>query len=144
MKAELISGDRNPQNQRLGSFNAMFPRGAYFGLAALIGPANLADWHPSLILEPAKNWQIGLDYDLFWRFSRYDALYATNGAILYSGRNVSSNFIGSQASFNISKQWNSWIESSMEFTWFNAGAFLKEAGNGCNILFAGITIQAKY
>ncbi|MFN4312916.1 MAG: alginate export family protein [Chitinophagaceae bacterium] len=144
LKAELISGDQDRDDGRLGSFNAMFPRGAYFGLAALIGPSNLADWHPSLLLSPGENWQMGIDWDLFWRFSKNDGLYATNGAILYSGRNVSGNFIGSQVSFNLSRKWKHRIESNLEFTWFNAGAFLKEAGKGRDILFAGVTFQVKY
>jgi hypothetical protein len=76
LKAELISGDGVREDNRLQTFNPLFPKGAYFGLAAFIGPANLGDVHPSLALElvPDKL-TFTLDYDAFWRYSRNDGIY---------------------------------------------------------------------
>ncbi|WP_428978619.1 alginate export family protein [Chenggangzhangella methanolivorans] len=45
LKANVISGDRGPGG-RLGTFNALFPKGKYFGEIGLIGPANLVNLHP--------------------------------------------------------------------------------------------------
>jgi hypothetical protein len=38
IKTEIISGDRNRNDGQLNTFNPLFPRGAYFGLAALYRP----------------------------------------------------------------------------------------------------------
>ena len=38
LKTELISGEKHFDDDKLKTFNPPFPRGAYFGLAALIGP----------------------------------------------------------------------------------------------------------
>src|ERR1044072_7001138 len=46
VKTELISGDQKMDDNKIQTFNPLFPRGGYFGLAALIGPANLFDIHP--------------------------------------------------------------------------------------------------
>jgi hypothetical protein len=37
LRANAISGDRNPSDHRLGTFNALFPKGKYFGEVGLIG-----------------------------------------------------------------------------------------------------------
>lgn len=54
LKADMTSGDRDPSNQNLQTFNAMFPKGIYFGEITLIGPANLIDLQPSVDFKPAK------------------------------------------------------------------------------------------
>jgi hypothetical protein len=46
LRADITSGDRNPGDTRLGTFNPLFPKGAYFGLIASAGPANRMDLHP--------------------------------------------------------------------------------------------------
>ena len=39
----VASGDNDPRARTLNTFNALFPKGAYFGEIGLIGPANLLD-----------------------------------------------------------------------------------------------------
>lgn len=144
LKTELISGDRSYDDQKLQTFNPLFPRGAYFGLAALIGPSNLVDVHPSLTLQPFSKLAVGVDYDLFWRYSRNDGLYGVNGALIYPGRNIAHKFIGGQAAINLSYDVNDFLNLTTEFTWFDAGSYLKSAGAGKDILFTGITTQLKF
>jgi hypothetical protein len=52
LKADIASGDRDPRDSRLETFNALFPRGGYFNDSAIIGPANFIDLHPSVELKP--------------------------------------------------------------------------------------------
>jgi hypothetical protein len=144
LKAELISGDRNYDDSKLQTFNPLFPRGAYFGLAALIGPANLIDMHPSLSLSVTKKLELGFDYDIFWRYSRNDGLYGVNGSLIYSGRNITSKYIGDQQAVNLTYMPNNFLSFTAEFTWFDAGGYLKAAGAGKDILFTGITTQLKF
>lgn len=144
LKAELISGDKKYDDDKLQTFNPLFPRGAYFGLAALIGPVNLVDVHPSLSLSITKKLDIGFDYDIFWRYSRSDGLYGVNGSLIYSGRNITSKYIGEQPAFNLAYTPNNLLSFTAEFTWFDAGRYLKAAGAGKDILFTGITTQLKF
>ncbi|HKC36283.1 MAG TPA: alginate export family protein [Chitinophagaceae bacterium] len=58
IKTEWISGDTLYGDKKLQTFNPLFPRGGYFGLASLMGPANLFDIHPSLTLELKKAMRI--------------------------------------------------------------------------------------
>lgn len=144
LKAELISGDRRYDDNRLQTFNPLFPRGAYFGLAALIGPSNLFDLHPSLTLNPINKLSLEIDYDIFWRYSLNDGLYAVNTSLVYSGRNTNERNIGNQSTFAFVYKPNRYLYFRVEFTWFNSGQYLKAAGTGKDILFTGMTTQLKF
>jgi hypothetical protein len=144
LKTELISGDKNYGDSRLNTFNPLFPRGAYFGLAALIGPSNLADIHPYIEFKIFRNasWQTG--YDLFWRMSVNDGLYGPNVKMIYSGRKTSSKEIGKQLGNAFVYTPIKFLYFRAEFTWFNTGGYLKQAGPGKDLLMAAGTIQFRF
>jgi len=144
LKTELISGDRNSNDNQLNTFNPLFPRGAYFGYAAIIGPANLTDIHPSVIFSLTNKLDFSFDYDAFWRYSSRDGIYDPAVNLIYSGKNVPGKFIGQQYSTFIVYNPNNYLYFRGEFTWFKAGDFLKAAGPGKDISFAGITTQLKF
>ena len=76
LQADAISGDKGQPNT-LGTFNALFPRGAYFGPKfALIGPANLLAVQPQFVFHPLQNVTGELCWIWFWRESTKDALYS--------------------------------------------------------------------
>jgi hypothetical protein len=144
LKAELISGDKRYDDNKLQTFNPLFPRGAYFGLAALIGPANLVDIHPSLSFNFSQKLSFDIDYDIFWRYTRNDGLYAVNMVIIYSGKNINEKHVGNQLTNSLSWRPNEFIYLRTELTWFNSAGFLKQAGSGKDILFTGVTAQIKF
>jgi len=144
IKTEVISGDRNGNDGRLNTFNPLFPRGGYFGLAALIGPSNLTDVHPYFQLELTKNLAFNVDYDLFFRMSRNDGIYAVNGKMIYSGKAGTSDQIGRQLGAELVFTPNRHLYLRQELTWFSAGEFLKQAGPGKDILMFGTTATFKF
>jgi len=144
LKTELISGDKNYDDGKLNSFNPLFPRGAYFGLAALIGPSNLADIHPSIAFELSKKVGLGFDCDVFWRYSKNDGIYAPNVSLIYSGKGSTHKFIGQQYSTELTFEPNRFLYFRAEFTWFKSGSYLKDVGTGKDIIFTGFTAQVKF
>lgn len=144
LKTEWISGDRHNGDDRLQTFNPLFPRGAYFGLAALIGPANLVDLHPSISYHLHPHWELNADYDLFWRYSRRDGLYGPNGALFYEGKQYFNKFIGGQLAGSLVFTPYPAFSLQGEFTWFYAGSFLKESGADKNLIFTGLTTQFRF
>ncbi len=144
VKAELISGDKKYNDGRLNTFNPLFPRGAYFGLAALIGPSNLADIHPFTELELTSKLSWQTDYDIFWRMSNNDGIYGPNVKLIYSGRNSSSAEIGRQLGTALIYTPNDFLYFRAEFTWFNSRSYLTEAGAGKDILMTAGTVQLKF
>jgi len=144
IKGEVISGDRQIGDHQLGTFNPLFPRGGYFGLASLIGPSNLIDFHPSLNLEISKNIEWIIDYDMFWRHSTNDGLYAPSGAMIYPTGTSDSRKIGNQIESEIVFQPNQYLYFRLEATWFAAGDYIKQSGPGKDIFFAGTTVQLRF
>jgi hypothetical protein len=144
LKTELITGDKNYGDNKLNSFNPLFPRGAYFGLAALIGPSNLEDIHPSVSFDLSKNLGLTFDYDAFWRYSLNDGIYAPSTALIYTGKNNGSRFIGQQYATELAYTPNHFLYFRVEFTWFKSGTYLKMASPGKDILFTGFTAQLKF
>lgn len=143
LKTEIISGDRDTNDAELNTFNPLYPRGAYFGLAALIGPVNLIDFHPSISFKPLKNLDISFDYDVFWRHSNYDGIYGPNVILIFEPLG-SSRFIGHQIGASIEYQPTPFIKITPEAMWFFAGAYLKEASPGKQVFFGAFTAQFKF
>ena len=145
LKTELISGDAKKEDGKLQTFNPLFPRGAYFGLAALIGPSNLVDVHPSVLLQLFKNkltWSV--DYDVFWRHRIADGIYAPNVSPIAPADKEDKRFIGQQFSTDLNFTPNRFLMSRLEVTWFRSGAYLKAVNLGKNILLVGITAQFRF
>ncbi len=143
-KAELISGDKNYEDGKLNTFNPLFPRGAYFGLASLVGPANLIDIHPSFMVNLTKSFVYEVDYDAFWRFSKNDGIYGPAALLIYSGKTSGQKFIGNQLATYLIYNPSQFFSLQGEFTWFKAGPYLKDVGPGKNILFTAFTAQFEF
>lgn len=73
---DVTSGDRNPASANLQTYNPLFPTGAYFNLADLLGPSNFIHVHPAVDLYFAEKFRVTLDWGFFWRESTHDALYS--------------------------------------------------------------------
>jgi hypothetical protein len=144
LKTEIISGDKTAGDDRLQTFNPLYPRGAYFGLVALIGPSNLIDIHPSVNFNLSEKLSLGIDYDVFWRQNVSDGIYAPNMQLLYSGKDTTERFIGSQLISNLDYNPNDFLGFTLETGWFNAGSFLKEVGTGKDYFYAALTAQFKF
>ena len=144
LKTEIISGNKNYGDTTIETFNPLFPKGAYFGLAALIGPSNLIDVHPSVDFEINSKLNVTIDYDAFWRYSSKDGIYAPNQQLIYSGKDSSEKFIGTQWGTEMVYQYSEHLSFKLQGTWFQSGKFLKDSGSGKDILLGGITTQFKF
>lgn len=144
LKTEIISGDEKATDNNIQTFNPLYPRGAYFGLVALIGPSNLYDIHPSVDFTLTEKLSFGMDYDIFWRWSDNDGLYAPNMQLLYSGNGIAETFIGTQLIADTEYALNPYLSFTLEGGWFDAGSFLKEAGSGKDYYYGAITATLKF
>ncbi len=52
---DVASGDKNPADPNLQTFNALFQSGTYSGRAQLLGPSNSIRLEPSVMLAPARH-----------------------------------------------------------------------------------------
>jgi Alginate export len=81
---DAASGDKNPKDGVLQTFNPLFPNGFYFTLAGYTGYANLIHVKPSLTLHPTSSVKLTLAIAAQWRETTADAVYV-QGAIPVAG-----------------------------------------------------------
>jgi hypothetical protein len=76
LKADAASGDRDPDDHKLGTFNPLFPKLSYFSEANLATPANLLDLQPNLRLTLADSLHVHASWNGLWKHEPVDAFYA--------------------------------------------------------------------
>jgi hypothetical protein len=128
LKADVTSGDRDPHNPDLQSFNPLFPKGAYFSEDALIGPINHIDLNPSVDLHFTDGLILSVNWDFFWRQSIHDGLYNSGLSIARSGKNSTARYIGSQPQTQLEWDIDRHITLIAIYAHFLAGPFLRETG----------------
>lgn len=138
MKADIASGDKSPLDRRLGTFNALFPKGAYFSEADLLGPYNIMDLHPSFTMQIGRSASITADADYFWRQSKRDGIYDMPGNLIVSGRDSRSRHIGAHAGVIV--EWDAcrYLRFTANYLRFSPGAFLRDVGLGRTVNFVGL------
>jgi len=100
----VASGDHNLHDHTLGTFNALFPKGAYFNEAELLGPYNIIHLRPNVKFELRHNITIWPDASFFWRQSTSDAIYRVPEILQRASGASRARYIGSQA--NIELDWH--------------------------------------
>src|SRR5258707_6495174 len=93
---DVASGDKNPADPDLQTFNALFQSGTYSGRAQLLGPSNSIRLEPSVMLAPARDVLVSAGWGFYWRQSAYDALYSISGQVIVPSNGVTDRYEGSR------------------------------------------------
>jgi alginate export protein len=104
LRADVYSGDGNPANQALGTFNPIFPRGAYFTPAVVpfLGNQNVIDLHPAVQFRLRTNVTGAFSWVWYWRESIHDGVYAFGSEALIDSGDVSrARYLGNQGDLEI-------------------------------------------
>ncbi len=74
LATDFASGDKNPANPDLQTFNSLFQSGTYSGRANILGPDNAIRLEPSLGLFFSERLTLSAGWGFFWRESSNDGL----------------------------------------------------------------------
>lgn len=135
IRMDATSGDHDPANPDLQTFNALFPNTAYSGLAGLVGPANSVDLTPSVRIAPAADLTLTTGMAFFWRESTRDALYNVQLAPIRAGRPSRAGHVGTQMTVELGWRASPHVTYSATYTGFTSGAFLRQTPPGENVGF---------
>jgi len=135
LRANVISGDASPNDRTLGTFNALFPRGKYFGEIGLIGPANLINVHPILGIDLGSGWTLSAAGVFYWRESLGDGIYGAPGNLLRSAEGSRSRYIGTQADVVLGWEATRNLSFEVSYSVFDPGPFIKDTGPSKTVHF---------
>lgn len=141
---DIISGDGDPDDNRLGTFNPLFPRGKYFAAQSPVGPRNLIHLQPSFTVHPSEAFAVSLTGIAYWRESTGDGLYNIPGFLVRSGRDSDARFIGKQGELAVAWQTTPELNLSASVSLFAPGAFIRDTGPARTIHVAGAAANFRF
>ncbi|MBI4893912.1 MAG: alginate export family protein [Acidobacteria bacterium] len=126
------SGDRDPNDPSLQSFNPLFPGSSYSGIVGLLGPTNLSDITPSLRANVRRNLLIAFESPSYFRTSLNDGVYTIDQRLVFRGIGNPHRYVGSNPGVIVSYQPFAHITFTGAITRFQSGQLLSDtfARNG--------------
>jgi len=128
LKADIASGDRNKNSADLNTFNALFPKGAYFTENALIGPANFIDLQPNVTVKPRADVSLNFGADVLWRQTTQDAIYRQPNIPIAGTAGEAGRYTGTQSFVLGTWQANPHLSLTGTYVHFSVGDAITRAG----------------
>jgi hypothetical protein len=130
IKADVASGNTNPNGGHQGTFDAMYFKSGYFNDASLLRPQNIIDVHPNLTLTLTRKISLDGGGDVFWRYSRTDAIYGVPGFIALKPVDSGSSYAGTAADVNLTWNIQRHITWQASYVHFFSGSYISGQGGG--------------
>jgi hypothetical protein len=144
LHAGAISGDGG-NSTTLGTFNALFPRGAYFGPKfALIAPANLLHVQPTLVFHPFRNLTGTANWIWFWRESTSDGIYTFGDTQLRPGNLSGARYVASQPNLELRWALNEHLTPVLNVAGSFARTFLQQTPPAKSIAFVNVGLTYRF
>lgn len=142
LRADVLSGDRDPHDARLGTYDPLFASPTYYTEASLVAGANLMDLHPSVSLALPHDVSLSLGWQVLWRQTTRDAFYFPTLAAI-QGTVGGSPFSGSQPNARVIWQVDRHLSLHLAYVHFLIGPTLRKAG-GSDVDFAMASVYYRY
>ncbi|AMJ59974.1 alginate export family protein [Bosea sp. PAMC 26642] len=137
LNADAISGDGNLRDNRLGTFNPLFPKLPYFSEANLAAPANLIDIQPNLTLSLTPKLSVTLGWNPLWKQAEADGFYAPPLSPVRGTAGGTGRFIGQQTSAAFEWSATEHLTIGGTYVHYTPGERLKQAGGRSGDFVAG-------
>lgn len=138
------SGDQGTSSATLGTFSALFPKGAYFGMFAANGPMNNIAPHAALQLAlPAAVTLLG-ELWAFFRQSPTDGVYNVPGILLRPSSGNPARYLGSQVEVWLTWQASHHFSLNGTFGYFSAGDFFRASLPGEDVTYLAVWMTYKF
>jgi len=124
LSVNTSSGDRDPTDHSLESFNPLFPGNAYSGLVGLFGPTNMTDFTPSFRIPIRTNLWLGVETPFYFRRSTGDGIYSIDLHLLLDGQHTMKKYVGTNPGVVMIWQATRHINVTGAISRFLSGGFL--------------------
>ncbi|NML12306.1 alginate export family protein [Sphingobium sp. AR-3-1] len=144
LRVNVVSGDSKAGDGKLGTFNALFPKGKYFGELSPVGPTNIVSVNPRVSGTFGGGVSFSLAAMAYWRYSIADGVYDIPGNLIREANGSKARFIGKEAEATIACQATPEWELSASLSAFAPGAFIKETGPAKTITMLGLESNFRF
>lgn len=138
------SGDRDPRDARLETFNPLFPRGNYFGEDATLGPRNFINHQWQIEVEPRQDWTIGAATSRFLRLATEDGLYLPSGGLARAPGDSTARGVADVHSFWAEWRFRPGWQVSGVLAYLRPGRFLHETGPAEPLSYVELTLRRQF
>lgn len=125
---DAASGNRNPADKRLNTFNPLFPNGVYVTLAGYTGYVNFIHTKPSLTVHPSPGLTLMSAIGLQWRETTADAAYVQPNIAVPDTAGQPGKFTGTYGQFRADYLLDSHISLALEVVHFTIAESIRDAG----------------
>jgi hypothetical protein len=144
LRVNVVSGDRRAGDGRLGTFNALFPKGKYFGELSPVGPTNIVNVNPRVSTTLMPTVTASLAGVAYWRYSRGDGVYDIAGNLIRPRGNATARFIGKEVEGTLEWQATPELELSTSLSAFDPGPFIRQTGSARTIVMLGLEANFRF
>jgi len=137
LRADIYSGDDDPNDADLNAFNPFFPRGKHISQLSATGLINQRDLQPKINIQFNKHWFLTLSTEFIWRDSLDDGIYSIGNGVLRTGQSNRSRYVGTQPEVELKWQVDRHLALKGTFIFFDAGPFIRDTPPGNDIIYLG-------
>ncbi|MEN1727802.1 MAG: alginate export family protein [Pseudomonadota bacterium] len=144
LSMNVASGDDDPGDGELGTFEALYPRGNYFSEAAVLGPSNFYNIHPQVSIRPIETLTVNAGINWFWRLEKEDGVYGPSGLPFALPGASGARAVSRSISASVSWAFRPGQSLALDLTHSTPRAFLKESGRGETLRFVQVTYGTNF
>jgi hypothetical protein len=128
VQADAASGNRDPNGHTLGTFNPLFPNGAYLALAGYTGYTNFIQVKPSLTVHPSRTLKVMFGIAPQWRQTTSDAVYAQPTVPIPNTAGQPGKYTGTYEQLRADWAYSRAISFALEAVHFGVSDVIRRAG----------------
>ncbi|MDE2449144.1 MAG: alginate export family protein [Gammaproteobacteria bacterium] len=136
------SGDRQPGDRTLGTFDVLYPNLGYFTDAPVYYPGNTADAQPNITCAVTRSLTARAGADVIFRVSKHDAVYGPPGVPVLPGRGTGPSYVTTLAYLRADWRASPRALVSISYVHGDAGTLIRSAG-GHAVNYGGLSVDVQ-
>ena len=128
IQLDAASGDKNPNDHQLNTFNPLFPNGYYVTLAGYTGYVNFIHLKPSVTVHPTHSLQLIADVGMQWRETTADAVYLQPNIPVADTAGQPGRYTGTYGQFRADYILTAHVSLALEVVHFTIAESVRDAG----------------
>lgn len=144
LRVSVGSGDRDPANPDLQTFNSLLPRGGAVDEGFGVSAANMSHVRAALGLRLVPEVEATLALNTQWRTSRRDGVYGAGGGLIRGPGGSEARHIGDSVDVYVLWIFNRYAALDLTAGYFVSGRFVAESGPKRNMSYITPSLRLRF